>query len=109
LAKINTTNNNANASVLLDRNMNDDQVESSRNSNLNSSMQVNSNKSFMSTINDLKKKWNDVSGKNKVSPGANRGNLNDSVLNDSSMRLNEIKSKYQMSRIKNVNLNNVKK
>jgi hypothetical protein len=73
-------------------------------------MQMNSNKNFMSTINDLKKKWNDVSRKGKASPGVNRSGLNDSVLNDSSMRMNEIKNKYQMvSKIKNVNNNNSKK
>jgi hypothetical protein len=57
----------------------------------------------MTTMNDLKKKWNDVSRKGKNSPSTTRSNLNDSILNDSSIRLNEIKNKYQMSKIKNVN------
>jgi hypothetical protein len=78
---------------------------------LNQSMQIPSsstNKSFMSTINDLKKKWNDVSNKNKnISPLSSRNhNLNETVVGDTNNRLNEIKSKYNMTKLKNVNLNN---
>jgi hypothetical protein len=98
LAKLN------NNTSVLDQ-TNEDIVENSRG---NTTIHTTSNKSFMTTINDLKKKWNDVSNRNKVSPDT-RNPLNESVINDSNMRMNEIKNKYQMSKMKNVNFNNSKK
>ncbi len=104
--KLANYNNTLNKSTLFEDKKNlDDSI-------LNQSMQLPSsstNKSFMSTINDLKKKWNDVSNKNKnISPLSSRmnHNLNETVIGDTNNRLNEIKSKYNMTKLKNVNLNN---
>jgi hypothetical protein len=102
--KLANYNNTLNKSTLFEDKKNlDDSI-------LNQSMQMPStNKSFMSTINDLKKKWNDVSSKNKnISPLSSRmgHNLNETVIGDTNNRLNEIKSKYNMTKLKNVNLNN---
>lgn len=82
-------------------------ISNNINTNTNSS-----GTSFMSTINNLKKKWNDVSNKTRTShlshspdpiPGKN---TNQNISNDPNInRLNEIKSKYNMSKLKNVNLN----
>jgi hypothetical protein len=103
--KLANYNNTLNKSTLFEDKKNLDE------SILNQSMQIPSsstNKSFMSTINDLKKKWNDVSNKNKnISPLSSRNhNLNETVVGDTNNRLNEIKSKYNMTKLKNVNLNN---
>jgi hypothetical protein len=78
--------------------------------------QDNSNKPIMSKINELKKKWNDVSTKNKnvtnfsLSPDntPNKSTIDDNshTLNDG---INEIKNKYSMTKIKNVNINAGKK
>jgi hypothetical protein len=81
----------------------------------NSSMiQENQNKPIMSKINELKKKWNDVSTKNKNvtnfclspdnTPDKSKVNNeeNSQAIKD---RMNEIKSKYNITKIKNVNIN----
>ena len=79
----------------------------------NSTQQISNGKTFMSTINELKKKWNDVSNKSKanaISPTlsplqgkGNNNNLNISTgnvntfneVNDPNInRLNEIKNKF---------------
>jgi hypothetical protein len=69
----------------------------------------NDNKPYISTLNELKKKWNDVSNKNKNQDKSHspsmRTNNRDSV-NSNLDRLNEIKNKYNMVKMKNPSNNN---
>lgn len=76
-----------------------------------------SNRSFMSTINELKKKWNDVSSKSKnsnnysLSPSLQSTKKDLNMTQDSNInRLNEIKSKYSnVSKLKTLNTSQIKK
>jgi hypothetical protein len=91
--------------------------------NTNTIVNNNTSQPIMSKINELKKKWNEVSNKNKnannfaLSPNltpdkSSRNDMDDgtvSVLNtitntqNTEHRLSEIKNKYNINKLKNVN------
>jgi hypothetical protein len=88
----------------------DNIIQETVGTNINVNANVRGNgKNFTSTINDLKKKWNDVSNKSKLNQSSSVSpmltptkinNSNDGSNDQNINRLNEIKNKYNMAKIK---------